>query len=88
VSGRSYLRDSLGLRQFLTTAALFAGVFLFRHLTLMLVKLKFVYLTLSSNLGSVEVSHLFSAHLSMSSLFTFLAEVYSPQSGPCMARAS
>ena len=64
VGGRRYLCDALGLGEFLATAFLLSAVFLFRHLALMLVELKFVYLTLSANLGSIEVSHLLSAHLS------------------------
>ena len=63
VRGRGHLRHALSLRQSLAAAFLLAAVFLFSHLALMLVKLKFVYLTLSANLGRVEVSHLLSAHV-------------------------
>jgi hypothetical protein len=63
VSGRRHLRNPLGLRQALAAALLFTAVFLFGHLALMLVKLKFIYLALGANLGRVEVSHLFSAHI-------------------------
>jgi hypothetical protein len=62
MGGSGHLCDALGLRHSLAAAFLFAAVFLFSHLALMLVKLKFVYLALSSNLGRVEVSHLLSAH--------------------------
>ena len=61
--GRCHQRNALSRRQSLATAFLFAAVFLLSYLALMLVKLKFVYLTLGANLRNVEVSHLFSAHI-------------------------
>ena len=63
VGSRGHLRNALSRRQSLAAAFLFATVFLLGHLALVLVKLKFIYLTLSANLRGVEVSHLFSAHI-------------------------
>ena len=63
VGSRDHLRHAFGFRHSLLAAFLFATVFLLGHLALMLVKLKFVYLALSANLRSIEVSHLFSAHI-------------------------
>ena len=63
VRGSGHQRYALSRRRSLAAAFLFATVFLLSHLALMLVKFKFIYLTLRSNLRSVEVSHLFSAHI-------------------------
>ena len=63
VRGRGHLRNALSRRQSLAAAFLLAAVFLLSHLALMLVKLKLIYLALRANLRSVEVSHLFSAHI-------------------------
>ena len=63
VGSRDHLRHALCLRESLAAASLFTTAFLLSHLALMLLKLKFVDLALRANLGSVEVSHLFSAHV-------------------------
>src|SRR5882672_5022846 len=56
-----HLRHALRLRQSLGSASLLSMVFLFSHLALMFLVLKFVYLA-GADLGNLQVSHLLSAH--------------------------
>ena len=59
---RCYLGYALSLGKSFASATLFTGVFLFSHLTLMLVELEFIYLC-SADLRYLKVSHLLSAHV-------------------------
>jgi hypothetical protein len=78
MSGGHYLFDAFSLGQLLSSAPLFVSMFLLRHLALVLLILKLVYLSISLS-NNIQVPHLFSAHDVDSSLV-----VICPQAKRCV----